>query len=432
MSFSTQFDVLDGIAAPHPWTQERKVASAVAPAVSAAYDPSNGAAKDERLQAVQTSWTNTTPVTQSVHGWVTKGGSQTHLQCRSRGYLTTAHGYEVGGSGVDIPVTEISRAGGGTDVGLGGLLNLGGAFGVHRRYLPSATVPFMPHLTGAIPVAPGQTIHARAEVGFRSDYWENTQIDGGDADTESRIIAGELRLELWATPSAVAAPTRATPTVVGVSHDTELNLVIADTQTGVNVPAGTTTGHTLIAVVANQFGLLSDITPVEPGWTLLTQCDGGWEDVHMKIYARTVASGDPTTYHWTNGAFAEETAVIIALDDVAPYDPVVGDWYAATLLSSWKLVEDHIAPSINRGGQLLLCVSYFNTILQGGLPITQSPPDGMTEILEVSASRSSLAVAVLAQPPRPTGPREFLLSAVPFFNGHSICASILLPGAQTT
>lgn len=431
MSFSEQFDVLDGVATPQPWTQERRVAAATAPAVSAAYDPSNGAAKNERLQAVQTSWTNTTPVTQWVHGWVTKGGSQLHLQCRSRAYLVTGHGYEIGGTGVDIPVTEISRAGGGTDVGLGGLLNLGGAFGVHRRYLPSTTVPFMPHRTGAIPVDPGQTIHARTEVHFRSEYWENTQIDGGDADTESRIIAGELLLELWAVPSITAAPTRATPTVVGVSHDTELNLVVADTQTGVNVPAGVTPGMTLIAVVANQFGLLSDINPVESGWMLLAQCDGGWEDVHMKVYGRTVQSGDPSTYHWTNGAFAEETAVIVALNHVAPLDPVVGDWYAATMLSSWKLVEDHIAPSINRGGQFLLCVSYFNTLLQGAIPITQSPPVGMTEIVEVTGSRSSLAVAVLADPPRPTGPREFLLSAVPFFNGHSICAAILLPGTQT-
>lgn len=431
MSFSNQFDVLDGVGAPHPWTQERKVATAAAPAVAVAYDPSNGEAKNETLQSLTTSWTNTTPVTQWVHGWVTKGGSQVHLQCRSRAYMVTSHGYEVGGTGVDIPTTVVSRSGGGTDVGLGGLLNLGGAFGVHRRYMPSTTVPFMPHLTGAIPVDPGQTVHARVDVGFISEYWENTQIDGGDADTESRIIAGELRCDLWATPSVTAAPTLSTPTVVGVSHDIELNLVVADTQTGVNVPAGTTVGHTLIAIVANQFGLLSDINPVESGWTQLAVCDGGWEDVHMKIYGRTVASGDPTTYHWTNGAFAEETAVIVSLSGVAPFDPVVGDWYTATLLSSWKLVEDHIAPSINRGGQLLLCVSYFNTLLQGGLPITQSPPDGMTEIVEVSGSRSSLAVAVMADPPRPTGRREFVLSAVPFFNGHSICASILLPGAQT-
>lgn len=431
MSFSEHFDVVGGVAAPQPWTQERHVAAATAPAVSVAYDPSNGAAKNEHLQNVQVSWTNTTPVTQWVHGWVTKGGTQTHLQCRSRGYITTSHGHEIGGTGVDIPTTEVSRVGGGTDIGLGGLLNLGGAFGIHRRHIPSTTTPFMPHLTGAVPVNPGQTIHARVETTFKSEYWENTQIDGGDADTESRIIAGELHLELWAVPSPTAAPTRATPTVVGVSHDTELNLVLADTQTGVNVPAGTTTGHTLIAIVANQFGLLSDINPVESGWWQLAACDGGWEDVHMKIYGRTVQSGDPTTYHFTNGAFAEEIAVIVALSNVQPFDPVVGDWYSATLLSSWKLVEDHIAPSINRGGQLLLCVSYFNTLLQGAIPITQSPPDGMTEIVEVTGGRSSMAVAVLADPPRPTGAREFVLSAVPFFNGHSICATILLPGTQT-
>lgn len=431
MSFSTQFDVLDGVAAPQPWTQERKVASATTASVAASYDPSNGQAKNERVQAVQTSWTNSSPVTQWVHGWVTKGGSQTHMQCRSRAYLVTAHGYEIGGTGVDIPVTEISRCGGGTDVGLGGILNTGGAFGVHRRYLPSATVPFMPHLTGAFPVNPGQTIHARAEVWFRSDFWENTQIDGGDADTESRIIAGAIRLDLFAAPAPAAAPTRLTPTVVGVAHDTELNLVIADTQTGVNVPAGTAAGMTLIAVVANQFGLASDITPVESGWTELAVCDGGWEDVHMKIYGRTVTAGNPTTYHWTNGAFAEQTAVIIALSNVDPYDPVSGNWYTGTLLSSWKLVEDHIAPSINRGGQILLCASYFNTLLQGLTPITQSPPVSMTEIAEIVGGRSSLAVAVLTKPPRPTGEREFVLSGVPFFNGHSICASILLPGKQT-
>ena len=43
---------------------------------------------------------------------------------------------------------------------------------------------------------------------------------------------------------------------------------------------------------------------------------------------------------------------------------------------------------------------------------------------------STLAVAALASPPNPTLDRHFVPDKIPFFTGHSITASILVPGLQ--
>lgn len=431
-TFTDHFAVAGEALGPQPWMQLRLVASDEAEAVSRSYDTVGGFNKSELLQELLVSWTNDTPITQSVYGLVTRGGSQVTLQARSRGYLSMGHAVDfiTGDGAPSFDLVEVSKGGVGSDLGNSGLLALGGAFGISELRQNSVTMPFMPHLTGWWTVAPGDTIHGIVQVYFVSEFWENTILDGGDSDTESRVVAGDLRLDIFAVPTPEPTPVAAIPTLVGsVTHDTEIDLTIADTRTQVNLPEGLAEGDTLIAVVGNQLGFISEITPVEDGWTLLHERDAGWQDVHLRIFIRTVSDDEPEEYQFENSGFAEEIAMLIGLRDVQPYDPILNNWHVASKLSRWKLVEDHIAPSINRRGQLLLAVSYFAHGINS--PITHTPPAGMTEIADVPGTVSAMSAAMLSSPPRPTLDREFALSTNPLFSGHSIAVSILVPGEIT-
>lgn len=428
--FTDHFEVSGESVGPQPWMQLRLVGTEEVDAVSVNYDPSGGVAKSDLLQTLQGSWTNTTPVSQQVYGLITRGGTRVTLQSRSRGYLSMEHSvdFTTGETEPVFQMTEVSRVGVGSDLGNGGLLSLGGAFAVSEFRQNSITMPLMPHVTGWWIVAPGETVHALIRVGFVSEYWEGSVIDGGDSDTESAVIAGGLRLDLFALPTPDPVPTAAIPSVIGeVTHDTEIDLTVADTRTQVNLPEGLAEGDTLIAVVCNQLGFIWEITPVEEGWTLIHERDAGWQNVHMRVFVRTVTDDEPEEYQFENSGFAEETAMLIGLRNAQPYDPLLANWHVASNVSAWKFVEDQIAPSINRQGQLLICVSFFaKDALQA--PITQAPPEGMTERADVSASVSSMALATLDSPPRPTKDREFTPSSIPRFSGHSITAAILVPG----
>lgn len=415
--------------------QFRRVDTAEVEAVTKSYDPTDGWAKDELLQVLTLSWTNNSPVAQWIYGMATKGGCRVTLQCRSRGYLSTSHGFSVDGDPDDVEIVEVSRFGVGADVGNGGILAIGGAYGINELRQNSTSVEFMPHLTGDFLVAAGETFNARIEIRFVSEFWENTSIDGGDNDTEATVVAGGLRLDLFATPTVATPRGRSTPTIVGVSYDREIDLGIADTRTEVNMPTGVAAGDVLLAIVVNQLGLDTDIQPVETGWTLIHNRNEGLlgiADVHMKIFARTATGSEPATYSFENALFAEEISVIMALRDAVPFGSVEGqNWYVASNLARFEIVEKQIAPSIARGGQLMLAVSYFAHALWQS-PITQTPPVGMTEVVDIPGSGCTLAIAMLEAPPNPTREREFIPSQVPFLiSGHSITAAILVPGEQT-
>ncbi len=432
-SFGDHFSVIDEAIGPQEWMQLRLVATEQVPSVAKSYDTVGGSNKSDLMQELVGSWTNDSPIAQNVYGLVTKGGSQVTLQARSRGYLSMGHAVDfvTGAGDPAFDLVEVSKTGVGSDLGKSGLLALGGAFGMSELRSNSVTMPFMPHLTGWWTVAPGETIHAAIQVYFVSEFWENTILDGGDSDTQSMVIAGEIRLDLFALPVPGEVPVASTPTLVGsVTHDTEIDLIVADTQTSVTKPSGLVAGDTLLAVVCNQWGFSAEMSPVESGWTRIHHRDAGWGNVHMHIYHRIITGSEPATFKFDNAPLAEETAMLIGIRNAQPYDPVLHNWHIASNLSSWKFVEDQVAPSINRRGQLLIAVSYFSHLtLQA--PITQTPPTGMVERADVPGAASTLSVATLSNPPRPTEDRRFTPSKIPSFTGHSITAAILIPGVIT-
>lgn len=436
MSFASEhFSAVDEAIGPQTWMQQRLVVSGSALAKSTNYDPNDGQAKNDSLQSVQVAWTNDSPINQWVYGMVTKGGCRVALQCRSRGYISTRHGCLIGAGAISM--IEVSQFGVGADLGAGGLLAIGGMFGINELQQYSTTATFMPHVAGWYAVAPGETFNARVETYFVSDSWENTAIEGGDGDTEAAVIAGELRLDLFAIPALTDPKARLTPSIVGgagnVKYDVEVDLGLADTQTSVTLPTGMAAGDTLLAIVVNQLGFAVSMAPVESGWNFVGGVNdgfGSFGDVHLKVWARTITGSESGTYKFTNGLLAEETAILLAVRDADPFQPDVGNWVMSSSLSRYKLFkETHVAPSIARDGQMLLAVSFFqHNLFQA--PITQTPPTGMTELVDLPATGTSVSVAVMTSPPNPTGDRTFTPSKIPTFSGHSICASILVPGKK--
>lgn len=427
------------VVAPQPWMQMQHIGGAEADAVSRHYEPTSGFNKSDGLQNLQVSWTNTSPVRQWVYGMVTRAGSRVTLQCRSRGYISTRHAMvKNNGETPTFGMTEVSRFGVGSDVGAGGILKIGGEYAISELRQNTVTAPFMPHLTGWTLMEPGETIHARIETRFISERWENSLVNGGDGDTESTVVAGELRLDLFSVPTLLHEVGRTIPTIVGGSGNVKVgravDYILLNTTVTVDCPADLEEGDVLIAIQCNQFGFGWDMSPVDSGWTLLhSRNDGlfGWEDVHMKVWAHNVDGNEPEHFTWTNAWLAEETVVIIPLRGAVPVSEfsAMEGWHVASNLSRFRLVEEQMAPSIQRSGQLLFGVSFFaHTLFQ--TPIHQTPPSGMTEIIDTAGDMSTLAVAAIANPPNPTLDRHFVPNKIPFFTGHSITASILVPGLQ--
>lgn len=440
MTSPDHFAVVDDAISPQPWMQLRQVAEVSTAAVSKSYDVSDGAAKNDPIQKLNAQWKNNTPLNQYVYGMVTRGGSVVSLQTRSRAYLLQKHGIAVGDDSFDVTtivMAEASRLGTGANVGLGGLLAIGAAFSIAEIRATSSTMYLMPQLTGWFVVEPGQTFYAAVALTFVSDFWENTTIDGGDAGSTSSINAGELRLDLFAAPTIAPAPARTLPTIVGgadgISHDQAIDLGIGDTQTHLDVPTGTVEGDVLVAITANDGGLAGSLQPVEDGWLLAHSRNDDLLsafDVHLKVWTRVATADEPDTYSFHNSILAEEITVLFALHSTVPYDGNDGgNWAIASNLSRFKVFEDHVAPSITKAGQLLICASFLrHDPTQAGL--TQTAPTAMTDLLDLPGTTCCLNLAMLNNPPNPTNDRQFVPSANPLFDGHAIAVSILVPGAQ--
>lgn len=120
------------------------------------------------------------------------------LQARSRGYLVARHGIEIT---TGTPATaEVSRFGVGLDVGSGGTFGNETAYGIAEYRQHSHAMPLLPQQTGWLRLDPGQTVSARVELRFISDFWENRAITNGEQGSESSYITGDTRLDLFALP----------------------------------------------------------------------------------------------------------------------------------------------------------------------------------------------------------------------------------------
>lgn len=431
---NNHFQILDGsIIEPQPWMQERVVASVEQPTISRDYDVSGGSNKNDLIHTVELKWTNNTPMAQWVYGEVTRGGVETALQARSRAYVAMYHAMDLTPTPA-VPATfdyvEVSRTGCGMDVGRAGLLAAGSGFAIIEDRENSNTTPFMPHLPYWQRVGVGETIHCRVGVRFVSQYWESSSIDGGDSSTQSGFISGSTTLDLWAVPIIEDPGPRLTPTIVGVSSDRKIS-----TATVVNKVAGVAAGDTILVFHMNQWGSDSSLDPVQAGWQLLhrpakTEGFAGLNDVHLRVYRRIATGTEPANYSFGNEFIAEATTIMVVLRNAS--ELIEDGWYAASAVRKrwWERDDGHIAPSIDRRGQFLLNLSFIAHALSQW-PITQVHPEGTTELIEISGAASgasTVSLAYLANPPRPTQERKFVPNKKPVYSGRNISVSILLPG----
>lgn len=431
MPLSDHFILAGDTLTPGPWMQQRRVATTNIEAVSRKYGVTGGQPKNDKLQTATVTWTNNSPMPQQVFGTVCHGSQHVNLQARSRGYIAASHGLSIGQGQTKPTIVEVSRIGGGGDIGQGGILGVGTGYGVHRLHHPPTTIPLCPQLTGLAIVQPGQTITATVETKFISEYWESVPIDRGDSDTTSNIYSGQIDLHLYATPLIGQTPKRLTPTVKTVATKTAVAAPVV-----IAKPIAVSTGDVLIAVCGNQLGLGQQIQP-PAGWSTLIdmgQTIFGFGDTNLKVFTRVATDNEPTEYTFSNGTLAEEhVALIVLYNAVRPEGDINSSgWSTATVRRTYNQNYDiHAAPNVNSKGQLLICASFFaNTILQSG-GITQYAPSGMTETANLAGRSCSLAVARMANPPIPTGERNFTPSKKPVFAGKSACLSILIPGIES-
>ena len=416
----------------------RQVASNATPSVSRTYAGTGGQNKDEVYQTLSVAWTNNTPVSQYVYGLVHQGGCAVALQARSRGYLRTRHALSV----VKEPravapssLTEVSRFGGGSDIGVGGLLGIGTDFAMHEVRSHSSTVYLMPNITGWTEVAPGMTATGTVEVRFVSENWEATTITNGKENTNATIVAGELSVDLWAVPLIDNPPTRSTPVVVGRNAKMESSKSVQVTK-----PPGTQYGDVLLAIVGNNFGDATAIT-APAGWVLLHAVNDNrfdWFNAHVKVFAKQVTTTEPNSYVFTNSFGAEQIVELITLRGAVM--PSAGadsnGWSIGSTRTKYAARGDmHTAPSMAANGQLLICASFFglaDNLLDGFgvVQVDQTPPPGMAELLNLDGAQSSMCVAALTDPPNPTQERRFTTEPRAYFAGTAVALAILVAGQQ--
>lgn len=434
MTHPDHFIVVDDALMPAPWMQQRWLTGAEVAGASKTFEVAGGVNKDEAVLGVQTTWTNDAPIPQWVYGIVSNGGHAVYLQAASRAYLLERHGFLVG-PGTPTMV-DVSKIGTGFDIGKAGTLTTNTAFGISEYRSHSSSYPLMPQMTGMVLVQPGETFTGRVELRFKSEFWNNISLDGGETGSESGYVAGATRIDLFALPALTPPGPRPVPTLVGggsVSYDTQTS-----SNTEVEVPPDVIEGDVLIAITGNQLGLASAINPVESGWSqLLVVNDGqfGFADAHLKAWMRVASDSEPDTYSFTNSLLAQEITALFAVRDAA--QNIEEGWHAASALRRqfWERAPGHVAPSIDARGQLLICVSYFAKPLYPLVPdITQTPPPDMSELVDISKSASSMAIAYMEEPPTPTGERAFTLSGEPLgllgsLPNRTIAATILIPGA---
>ncbi|MCB1718828.1 MAG: hypothetical protein KDK05_27150 [Candidatus Competibacteraceae bacterium] len=198
--------VVDGVIVPQPWMQWRRVATVVAESKAGTYGVTSnilesifgGGDKDELLHAIGTEWTNDTPLPHYVYGMVTRGGATVTLQARSRAYFEMVHGWRIGLN--DLEYASVSKVGTGADLGRSGMLAVGTGFAISEHRQNSVTMQLRPDIAGWQNVDPGETFWAGVQLFFRSEFWENGTIDGGDSASESGYVSGDTRLDLFAVP----------------------------------------------------------------------------------------------------------------------------------------------------------------------------------------------------------------------------------------
>lgn len=187
------------------------------------------------------------------------------------------------------------------------------------------------------------------------------------------------------------------PDVVGIASATNDSIAFP-----VNVPAGTTDGDLLIAVVASDWNTDAANSFPTPAWTKLTTSSysGGTDAWHTALYAR-VASSEPASYTVGLGTSSANVAAIMR---ITGWDSAGGIAGAVKEVAPVITGTGTTAPSIVPWGTDDLLLTFHGGEFSGSAARTWLPPAGMTEILDLQSTVwTSLEINTLANPSNPSG-----------------------------
>lgn len=201
---------------------------------------------------------------------------------------------------------------------------------------------------------------------------------------------------------------------VGVSAGTH---IVPTTGAGTGIvtvdrPAGTQNGDMLFAFEANANGTASQLT-APAGFNVLESQDQGASNLHVKLFNKTAAS-ESATYNFGTATTADTVVICVALRNSTFVD--------STIVAQVDTSTTRTAPSISFAGELLLCfaASHVNNTASNYVV-----PAGMVSVADITTQWIATALAVVWDPPNPTGTRAFTLSSTPTANG-GIQASVVV------
>lgn len=191
------FEMVDGThIRPRDHLQWRHVATNYANAVTQAFDPNDGTAKDVAIHTLNAQWTNTTPISQYVYALMTRGGTKMIMQAQSRAYIRTNIGQIVGVAPANPTAsTTVSKFGVGYSRGVTAANEA--YYGILEVRMGERS-----SLVGDTKlVLPGETFKVSTALRFISEHWESLAIHNGDTETESEFNSGATQFDIYAYPA---------------------------------------------------------------------------------------------------------------------------------------------------------------------------------------------------------------------------------------
>lgn len=192
------FDVPGGELTPRDHLQWRHVARNTAASVEKDYTVVLASAPVEDLLTFTVAWTNNTAIAQKVYGLLTRGGTLVELTARTRAYIETYLGSQVGTLPFADPAaaTLIGQFGNGANIGTYSGGNVG--YFITETRIGERTI-----LAGdTVTLSPGQTYKLTARLRMGAANWEASPIQGGNtSETAAHFVTGGSQLDLFAYPS---------------------------------------------------------------------------------------------------------------------------------------------------------------------------------------------------------------------------------------
>lgn len=189
------FQMVDGThLQPQDYMQWRHVATALLDSNTYSYT-ATGADPEADLVQHQVAWTNASPISQLVYCMITRGATRVVTQARSLAHVDTYFAVTQGAAPADpnpVPGTLIGTFGNGSNIDVTSGTAL---FFITETRTPERTYP----IGATVTLPAGHTYKLRIRLRWATEFWE-TSIEGGLSETESTLVTGATRLDLFAIP----------------------------------------------------------------------------------------------------------------------------------------------------------------------------------------------------------------------------------------